>query len=402
MNIKALLFGYVTAELVAADPAGALSYYAKQGVRYWKPVNTAPLTFHICLTKSQWRFLEHLAEKRGDSCKLVGVGGFPQKLKSLKKRKTLVLGSAAILAFLLLAPSRVWFVKVEGNVKVPEQEILRAATECGVYFGAKAKDVRSEKVKNQMLNLVSELEWMGVNFTGGVATVSVRERVEGSEVENHKEPTNVIASRAGIVTSMSVIGGQAVCKEGQAVLEGELLVTGLVDCKTHTQVTHADAEVYALTQREIQAFYPAEWTEKVYTGHTKHKVSLIFGRKRINLFQNSGILDSSCDKMINVWTLKLPGGYSLPFQVETVTLRSFDATTLAADEQQAQDVLWQFARDYTLNDMIAGEILGQSGEVTGKDGVFCLDAAFSCREMIARQQSLRLAESEDTKDGENN
>ncbi len=106
--------------------------------------------------------------------------------------------------------------------------------------------------------------------------------------------------------------------------------------------------------------------------------------------------------MINVWTLKLPGGYSLPLQVETVTLRSFDAAALAADEQQAQSVLWQFARDYTLNDMIAGEILGQSGEVTGEDGVFCLDAAFSCREMIARQQSLRLAESEDTKDGENN
>ncbi len=84
-----------------------------------------------------------------------------------------------------------------------------------------------------------------------------------TEVENHKEATNVIASRAGIVTSMSVIGGQAVCKEGQAVLEGELLVTGLVDCKTHTQVTHADAEIYALTQREIQAVYPADWTEKV-------------------------------------------------------------------------------------------------------------------------------------------
>ena len=57
MNIKALLFGYVTAELVAADPAGALSDYAKRGVRYWKPVNTAPLTFRICLAKSQWRLL---------------------------------------------------------------------------------------------------------------------------------------------------------------------------------------------------------------------------------------------------------------------------------------------------------------------------------------------------------
>ncbi len=125
-----------------------------------------------------------------------------------------------------------------------------------------------------------ELQWAGVNFSGGVAIVSVRERLPEEAVRDRSTVTNVVAARDGVIVSMSVLGGQSVCRVGQAVRAGELLVTGCVDQTTHTQYTHADAEIYALTQRTIQAVYPQTAVQKVYTGQVIRRYSLIVGRKK--------------------------------------------------------------------------------------------------------------------------
>ena len=395
MKLWAFLTGWRRAELVSADPAEALGRYAAGGVRYFDPRLTAPLTLELTVSRLQWKRLAALAQARGDRCRSLREGGLPLWLRAARKRKTFLACAAAVLLFFFLAPSRVWFVRVEGANEVPEQEILRAALECGVGFGAKAKDIRSERVKNRMLSLVNELEWMGVNFSGGVATICVRERAPAGPVEDHSRPANVVASRSGVIVSMSVLGGQAACKEGQAVLEGQLLISGLIDCNTHTQVTHADGEVYALTRHAWRAVYPAQWQEKSYTGGEKRCVCLVLGRKRIKLFGNSGISTASCDKMVSVWNLTLPGGYALPLRVETVTLRPYDAGACAADGRQAEAALRQFCRRCTEDDMIAGEILKSTGAMKALPGAYCLEAELDCREMIARQKNLYWSESEE-------
>ncbi len=122
----------------------------------------------------------------------------------------------------------------------------------------------------------------------------------------------MVAARDGVIVSMSVLGGQSLCQVGQAVRAGELLVTGCVDLETHTQFTHADAEIYAMTQRTLTAVYPQTTTRKAYTGQVIRRYSLVVGRKRINLSGNSGISDASCDKMTERKALTLPGGFSCP------------------------------------------------------------------------------------------
>lgn len=133
------------------------------------------------------------------------------------------------------------------------------------------------------------------------------------------------AARDGVIVSMSVLGGQSLCQVGQAVRAGELLVTGCVDLETHTQYTHADAEIYAMTQRTLTAVYPQTATQKAYTGQVIRRYSLVIGRKRINLSGNSGISEVSCDKMTERKTLTLPGGFSLPVTLVVETYRPYEA-----------------------------------------------------------------------------
>lgn len=388
--------GAVVAELVTAEPGQALTYYTGQGLRFLEQTLTAPLTLRLVMRPGQWRRLEQLAEARGDRCHRLERRGLGETLSHGRRRLPFWLALTAMAAFTMYAPKRVWFVEVEGNVQVPDREILAAAEECGVAFWAKTGEIRSEQVKNRLLNLVPELQWAGVNFSGSVAVISVRERLEAEPVRQRDTLTDVVASRDGIVVSMSVLGGQAVCKVGQAVCAGEVLVSGCVEHEYRPQYTHADAEIYALTQRRIQAVLPSQWCEKVYTGGAYRRYSLVLGRKRINLSGNSGIPVGSCDKMTQRETLPLPGGYSLPAWLEVEVYLPYEIQEKTADEIWGNQVLQDCAQRLARQEMLAGEILGGEPVFTQADGCLCLDMTFACREMIARQRPMRLFEGEYT------
>ena len=397
-RILAYVFGTVQAELISADPAAALTYYGAQGLRLREPELTAPLTLTMTMDNRTWRRLEQLAQSRGDRCRCLSRRGLAVSLARGKRRLPFWIALAFLFLAVLYAPNRVWFVEVEGNGSIPDRQILAAAQACGVRFWAKAGEIRSEQVKNKILNLVPELQWAGVNFSGGVAIVSVRERLPEEAVRDRSTVTNVVAARDGVIVSMSVLGGQSVCRVGQAVRAGELLVTGCVDQTTHTQYTHADAEIYALTQRTIQAVYPQTAVQKVYTGQVIRRYSLIVGRKRINLSGNSGISDATCDKMTETKTLSLPGGYSLPVKLEIETLRPYRTVEVQVSQTLAEDALCSYARQAALSEMIAGEILGQTPALREESGLYWMDMTYACREMIARQRPAELFEGESTND----
>ena len=260
MDPVAYVRGVVEVEITSADPAAALSAWAAAGIRFWDPRFSGPLVLRVSLYRRDLEKLRKIAERRGDHLEVRRRQGLRRDICRFFRRPGLVLGLALLLIMMTALPKRVWFLRFEGNATIPEAELFAAAEESGLRFFAYVPDLKSEEIKNQMVNLVPELAWVGVQFEGGVATVSVREQEVTPEIRDRTTAANVVAARAGVITSMDVLGGKAVCGVGQAVLEGELLVSGYVDCQTHTQVTQADAEIYAVTQREISAVMPRQWT----------------------------------------------------------------------------------------------------------------------------------------------
>ncbi len=392
------LQGSVLVELTSAEPGRALSDYASAGIRLAEPVMVHPLTARFIIPARQWKAFAALAEKRGDGYHILSRQGLWEQIR-LKRRRIPFLATLAVMVlFALYAPTRLWFFRVEGNGDIPPGEIIAAAQECGLTFFTRVKDIRSEKVKNQLLNLLPELQWAGVNFTGGVATISVQPRLDGEEIRDTNQISNVIASRDGVILSMSVLGGKALCQPGQAVTGGEILVTGCIEHEYQTQYTCADAEVYALTQRSIEAISPKKTQAKTYTGEEFRCVWLVLGRNKIKISGNSRISGITYDKMTQERVLTLPGGYMLPIGLVTETCRVFETepavTVLTTEERLSRDL-----RQYVQGDMIAGEIL-RCDSSFGEDGeVYRLYAIYSCREMIARQWKVTLFEGENANDG---
>ena len=120
------------------------------------------------------------------------------------------------------------------------------------------------------------------------------------------------------------------------------------------------------------------------------KFSIIFGKKRINFYSGSGILDSSCVKMYDKRYVTLPGGLQLPVVIVTETWITCQEQSVPLVAEQESQALSQLSRRYLKEQMVAGTILSNEEEITVAEGLICLTGEYGCIEMIGREQNEEI------------
>lgn len=394
-----LLLGAVVLEITGADIPGTLSRLNEGGIRIRDLHPVPPISIRLTLYPWQLARAQKLLSRRGDHVRVLRREGILPLAKRHRSRLPLAICLAFLTAFFLWLPSRVLFVEVEGTERIPAEEIRAAAEKAGLTFFCKGGEIRNEQLKNILLQEIPELQWAGVNFNGSVARVTVRERITEASPHRQEDISDVVASRDGIVVSISVLEGETRCRIGQAVRQGEMLVSGYIEHPYQPQYTHSHAEVYALTQHPVDAVHPAEALQKEPSGSLRHRYSLLIGRKRINLSGNSGIPTATCDKMYTQKYVTLPGGFRLPLGLCVETWIGYTVATVPVSSEAASSSLGAFARRDVTAQMLAGEILCGEETVEQDGENYILNVNYTCREMIARQRTLYLFEGERTNDG---
>lgn len=392
MDIFRSLGGMVEVIVTSADIPGILAAANGADIPIFSVHQRADLTITAQIRRQDYRALAALCSKRGVSVALQHRQGLYWIGKTLLKRPVLLLGMLLLLMVLLYLPSRVFFVRVEGNSTIPANRILEAAEGSGIRFGASRREVRSERVKNSLLGAVPELQWAGVNTYGCVAVISVRERsiTELSETEN--TVTSIAAAVDGVVTSCTATSGNLLCRPGQAVKAGEILISGYTDCGLTIRATRAEGEVFAQTIRKLTAVTPAQYAGKGEITGVKHGYSLLIGKKRINLWKDSGISGATCGRMYSEYYVTLPGGFRLPIAlaVEKFSLCSIEQTLL--EESRVNGLLAEYARSQLLGQTVAGRILEKSEQLFADNGRYRLEGEYVCTEMIGRVQREQIGE----------
>jgi len=378
------LLGYVVLRVNGASPETAANRLARARIPFWGFRKPDEFTCLLCVRRRDGpRALALLRRAQLDAA-LAGEYGAPRALRFLKRRRLFLLLAFASLAAVFTMTRFVWFLRVEGNVSVPSEQILRELADLGVGFGTPCSSIVPQDLKNRMLVRIPALGWLTVNRAGGVATVVVREREPAAKIADRLTPTNLIASRAGLLTDVSVLSGYPACEKGQTVRAGQLLVSGYADYGCCTHACRAIAEVYARTWRPQNVLTPDEYGRKSYTGRAEKTIFLLLGRKRIKISGNSGIPSGECDKMTVYRTLTLPGGYGLPVRLETQTAREYELAPAPLSAQCAGALLREGAERSVRADMTAGEILREKLQVSRGGGTYRLGGWLECREMIAR------------------
>lgn len=387
-----MISGAIKVELTSADLEGSIAFITENSIEMKQVNRISELACSFFVRRSDYAVLSEICKIRGETLRICNKYGLFWTGKALLRRPVFLTGFCILLLLVLMLPTRVLFVRIEGNQNVPDKKILEAAEACGICFGASRREVKSEKTKNALLSKIEELQWAGVNTSGCVAVISVRERSEAEKTEQNMKVASIVAARDGYVLSTTTIRGNSLVRSGQSVKEGQVLISGYTDCGLCIQATKAEGEIQALTIRNFEAVYPGQYMQNGRVLDVKRKYSILIRKKRINLWKDSGISEGSCGRMYEEYYITLPGGFRLPFALCIEEYVSCEMSASRIPQVYAQERLAEFADSYLSQQMVAGKILNAVQTVTHEDGSFRLKGNYACTEMIGKLRQEQIGD----------
>ena len=387
-----MLKALITLEITGADISCTLRAMNHAEITLLATVPKDELTVQVTVLRTDYGKCRRIIQKRGDKMTVKNRRGLYWTFRRLLDRPVLVLGILGILTAALYLPSRVLFVRVEGNRRVPARRILAEAENCGICFGASRRAVRSARMKNNLLEAVPQLQWAGVNTRGCVAVITVRERAEQGTGEPPANFGHIVALTDGIITDCTATRGSLLCTPGQAVRQGQILISGYTDTGLTIRAEPASGEVFGQTRRRITAVTPDKTDHKSKRKGEEKKISLLLGKKRIILWNSSRIWDSTCDRMYEEYYITLPGGFVLPLALSVERYVFADTTPREFVREKAEGLLGDFARGYLKNIMIAGTLERAETALNSGPGIWILAGEYRCTELIGVQQRFQIGE----------
>lgn len=386
--------GYARAAIHGASPEWALEKLTAARIAFLRPKRTDDFTIELLLLKKDLPKAQKAAQRAMCELEELETFGFLAVFGGVMKRRFFALMLLFCMAGAYFVPKFVFFYEVVGNETVPDEKILRALASLGVGFGTYGPDIHPQELKNRMLLLIPQLQWLTVQQSGMRARVIVRERPEKADVEERRAPRDVVAAKDGVITSVSALEGNCLCAPGQAVVKGQLLISAYTDLEFTTRVSAALGEIYAETRSFKTALCPDTMYQKQPDGTRARRVSLLVGEKRRNIFTNGGNLTGRCDKITKTHMLTLPGGLEIPLGIEIVELRGYTLSAKKLDQTQAAAMMNAQLERSVRQDMIAGRILEERTALSEQNSLYTLTATFRCEEMIARMVRASILKEE--------
>ena len=373
-------------EIVCADIPLLLEQISISGVQLYAIEWVDPLTVNATIAFGHLKRTERILAKNGATFKTIRREGMAWKFGTILMRPVLFWGLLLFFAVALLIPKHILFVEVIGNQSVSSQDILASVEQLGIKFGTSASNIRSEELKNRLLQRIPQLQWVGITTRGCVAEIQVKERnVKQTDHSQTGVVSSIIAACDGVITEQTVSSGNPLFQVGDAVNKGDTLVSGYIDCGIKLQTVQANAEIYAYTTRENTYLspLPVAYRGKFKQKHTCYKLRI--GKKVINFCNHSGIMDSGCVKMYSEDYWSLPGGFQLPVSLISITHSYFENGQSPLDDSHCE---WasQFARDYLASQMISGKILNEKFRMEELEDMKIFTCTYTCHEMIGREK----------------
>ncbi|MEK3881618.1 sporulation protein YqfD [Paenibacillus sp. PL2-23] len=262
--------------------------------------------------------------------------GLPFWLVKAEKRVWFTGGIALFFAIIFMLSSLVWSVEVEGNAKLSDEQILRAAKAEGLYplqwsFRLQSPDTLSKRLVSSLPGTT----WIGVEKKGTKVTIQVVEMTL-PDVPELQSPRHLVASADGVVTQIIAEAGKPVVKKNTRVKKGQTLISGLIGNETNARAVVAKGSVRGLVWYEFLVETPLTQRVKVYTGEKKSKWYAVIGSRALQVsgYGSDGYESSETIDRLERFSWR---GLELPLgrMKETVLETTLQERTLSQDEAKA-------------------------------------------------------------------
>ncbi len=340
-RIRRFITGHRIVTVPKDEACAAFDLIYRAGLTFTGERRTKDGGIRITMTERDTRDFMHLSSSRDMHVRFSPPHGLFVVLDYIKHRPMIPVGLVLALVWSLYTEKTVWDIRISGNTKTPDSEIIERLDSLGFGVGIFYPSVNFNKLHAEYAASQHDIAWLSVYMDGTVADVQVIEEWH-DEREKHAEQVyaNVVATREGIVRQVNVTEGEATVKPGETVEPGQVLISGVMRMREENAVRYeyAEGEVICSVVEPINVSSSVKRTEKCFTGHEKTEKSVKIFKKSVNLFVNGGKEVPSCDKIETVKQLSLGGRLKLPVWVTTVTWKEYEMreVTASADEVTAE------------------------------------------------------------------
>ena len=388
LKIIRFFWGYVVFVARGTFPERFLNLAAKSGINLFAVMKKED-GLYCSVMASEYQALRRLAKKSEVKIRLCGKHGFPFFVKQYRKRKGLIVGFVCYWLILYFLSLYIWSIDVQGTTNIEKQDIDNLISSMGVGVGTLKSEIDVPILEKNIMSQFDNISWVSVNIRGSVLSLELKERIEPPDLIPTSTPCNVKSTREGQVIRMEVYQGVPEVKCGDAVVEGQLLVSGVVeDDLGECSIRHADAKIFALTRKELKQEVELSSVERQFTGK-------IIVRKRLKLFGIELPLtlipppDGGFEKNLEINDVHI-NGVMLPISQYKETWRQFNEIPVALTKEEAIQRAHQALENEEKETLKEVKILSCDKQEKITNDKVIVTAYYSCEENIAAQEKIFL------------
>lgn len=334
--------GYVIIQIQGLSAARFLRRLTESGIRVANVKRIDAGTMRITIPARRFFDLRRLRKGLGLRIHIVGRGGLPFFIRKLYRRPVLWIGTSVLFICMTLASSRIWMIRIAETKRVDPNEILELLSEHGIRPGSRPEGPVLITAANDLSARIHDAAWIGLDREGVLLRVGVVESLPESPKKTTRIPSDVIAEKDGIVTSILVMRGQARVKVGDRVRAGDVLISGTVFRNDESYETNADGTVTAAVEYRAETALSDAITEAVETDATETVRVLRFASFEIvrsePSFEHYRLTDPETVSLSDL----------LPVSMERSTAREIVFRERHASEKEAEQIALINAREQAL------------------------------------------------------
>ncbi len=227
--------GYVIIRMEGPSLERFLNLALHNGIEIWNVKRKAASVMTACVGMEGFYALHKLKRSQRCRIKILEKRGMPVPLTRMRFRKLLLFGWAVVLAALLGASRFVWFVQITGCDKIEKSEIRAILDSLNVRAGTPRGELELPELNRAVAAADGRIAWAGARLDGVILYVDIVETGDEPHIVKTSPPASIYAARDGVITRIVAYNGRPLVHVGDAVLKGELLISGNMSAEGQAQ-----------------------------------------------------------------------------------------------------------------------------------------------------------------------
>lgn len=350
-----MVCGYVKIKLEGMGLERLLNRLDASGVSLWDIRRTGRTHMTACAPFFRLKRIERVAESCRCNVVLVRRVGIPARLYALLQRKMFIVCAVVAVAAVVVLSRFVWLIEIDGDQALHEGMLARLE-EMQIRPGTPWSGIDTIDLQEKLMVGNEDAAFILVNREGTKMIVEIIPATDPPEYIENDRPCDIIASKDGVVVSVTALDGMPAVDVGQAVKMGDVLIKGefINEQVEKSRTAAARGQVVAKVWYTGSTRIPSDEITRTQTGREADIKVLTLAGWGITV---QDLPDDFGDYIIDTERKQTLSDMYLPATLTTTHVKEVQVDTAQREYSQAEQEGRRLAYDEAAAQLVSGTVV---------------------------------------------